>query len=1339
MSRRHPVFRFLTSILFWALIFPAILFAVGVWIWSSLEVVKDRVVMGEMGDLRDEAKYKAKLVQQELEQFQLLVEELQENQIFAQLLSPNPADFDAHLPEVKQEFEEILSDERILQFRKRNFVYRRGVDLFWENPYLECRVVDATGVTRLAYRRQAQDQDLRPDKRHPVQLNAATLKKLDCHEEFVRPEGNLSGGRNLVHITEPVFESDPDPARRRPIVWGLAAIRGTSQTRGPAKRLGYVAVKFNLAPLLEEVEASARHLIFIVDDQGKCLTSPNHPAWKAPAAVEGERISKFLGAITEKYPGQEPTHPFADNTALQTLSEIRSKTYGMGGIDKAIAIPDVERFFVVARLRSSSELEKFAVGFCQQPENVPAFENFKKVLAERGGENFAVEFASPEVAFFRYDLNRRLHHYNGLQSSAAGSPPAATATKEVVRIPVDIGLTGTRFVISASTKEQLQEIVQKELSKPPFRDASVTSPQPLDQFAAHYERVPLPSMRGERERFLGLVLAASYTEIENDISESLKGPKGGTFALFGLTCLLTGLTIFFVILPLRKLRSVTQRMGEDRQDTVDVRDDIEQLVLIGGFQEVADLATSFDGMATQLAIRDRRVRQELDQRKAIVSLAAEGIVTFDETGRIITFNRAAEIIFGYSPREIEGQPLATLFPKPSANSRLDDTARQVMKDEHFRLVDMPLLREHVDDLTQSATSTTSRSTSLKMAFRCMSLGGTKSGDLFPCELAASRLRLLDDTPLFTMVVREISEQLKSQESIRRLYGDLQHRLEEIRQLNDALEAKVKGRTAELSVANEELRRTVNELVLARDQAYAASKSMSAFLAKMSHELRTPLNAIIGFSEMLTEDAQAAGDESTVKDLHRIHTAGKYLLGLINDILDISKAQAGAIKFQNEPFQIRELVADVTSMIQPLAEKNGNSLVTDVPADIGTMLADRKRVTQVVVNLLSNACKFTNQGTVTLSIYPEISPTTDEIVIQVRDTGIGIPPDKVPELFQEFYQVDDSSTRKHEGTGLGLAIVKRFSEAMGGSVEVTSEAGKGSVFTVRLPRESRETIPGEKRSAEVPKDGGFVTAFAPDGEVHPRKMGSEDRLPVVLVIDDDERQHDLMRRQLAKSGMQVECELSGEGGLAKARELVPDVILLDVLMPGIDGWEVLHQLKNDPKTAGIPVILVSMLPDEGRGFQLGAVDYIVKPVNRERLMGVLNRYRCGQGLGSILVVEDDDAQRQMIRQMLEREGWKVDAAENGQVALARLEASTPVLILLDLLMPVMNGFELLRELEQRPEWRSIPVVVVTSYDLDEATRQRLNGNVEQVLQKGSYQREELLELICQRVGHRVAQE
>jgi signal transduction histidine kinase/CheY-like chemotaxis protein len=481
---------------------------------------------------------------------------------------------------------------------------------------------------------------------------------------------------------------------------------------------------------------------------------------------------------------------------------------------------------------------------------------------------------------------------------------------------------------------------------------------------------------------------------------------------------------------------------------------------------------------------------------------------------------------------------------------------------------------------------------------------------------------------------------------------------------------------------------------AMHEAEQANRTKSSFLANMSHELRTPMNAIIGYSEMLAEDAEDEGHDDMVPDLQKINAAGQHLLGLINDVLDLSKIESGRMDLFLETLDLRTLLDESVATLQPLVDKNANRLLTDYGEDLGNMRADATKLRQSLFNLVSNAAKFTEKGTITLTARRYSSDAMERVRLDVTDTGIGIPEDKIVRVFEEFGQADESTTRDYGGTGLGLPISRKFCQMMGGDITVTSEVGEGSTFTIDLPV--------------------TVDAMQAAQDALAEEIAEDDTPGAILVIDDDPNASDLLRRTLEADGHTVAVATSGEEGLQKARDLKPKLITLDVMMPGMDGWQVLQELKADPELASIPVVMVTIVDEQQLGYSLGAVDYLTKPVDRGALRELVRRYDPGH----ILLVEDDPDVREVLSRTLEETGQTVDEAENGKVGLEQVKARKPDLILLDLMMPVMDGFEFATELRKNPDHQDIPIIVITAKDLTDEERSSLQGAVEQIVQKGT---------------------
>jgi signal transduction histidine kinase/CheY-like chemotaxis protein len=519
--------------------------------------------------------------------------------------------------------------------------------------------------------------------------------------------------------------------------------------------------------------------------------------------------------------------------------------------------------------------------------------------------------------------------------------------------------------------------------------------------------------------------------------------------------------------------------------------------------------------------------------------------------------------------------------------------------------------------------------------------------------------------------------------------EIDTRLNEIASGDFTQRVKVSNRD-ELGALAANVNRTSEQLGDLYRQLEMASEHKSAFLASMSHELRTPLNAVIGYSEMLYETAQDEEQDEFLPDLAKIRDAGRHLLGLINDILDLSKIEAGKMDLYLEEVDLAGLVEEVRSIVEPLAAANANRLEIVCPGTLGRLYTDRTKLKQSLLNLLSNAGKFTHEGRVRL----EVRPAAGEISFLVSDTGIGMTEEQQSRLFQAFSQAELSTTRQYGGTGLGLAITKHFCELLGGRIAVESTSGRGSTFTITLPDRSHAVA--------------AAAAATPEGAEH---------AALVMVVDDDPNARDLLAATVRREGYRVIEATDGESALALAREWHPDVVTLDVLMPRMDGWAVLTALKSDPDLAEIPVIIVTVLQDRGIAVSLGAAEFLTKPVDRPRLAATIRQHVYGSGV--VLVVDDEPESRRIARRHLDRLGWEVAEAADGAGALSWLSQNPrPAMILLDLVMPGMNGFAFLAEIANHAEWRDIPIVILTAMPLGAAERELLAGWTREVIAKGA---------------------
>lgn len=558
------------------------------------------------------------------------------------------------------------------------------------------------------------------------------------------------------------------------------------------------------------------------------------------------------------------------------------------------------------------------------------------------------------------------------------------------------------------------------------------------------------------------------------------------------------------------------------------------------------------------------------------------------------------------------------------------------------------------------------------------------------------------------ITRPITELRKGAQAIAQ--GDLSYKVN----------IKTNDETEDLA---EEFNRMVTQLRTSKQGLEQVNKELedanrlkSEFLANMSHELRTPLNSIIGFAEILGDQLFGELNERQLKYVRNVHASGQHLLQLINDILDLSKIEAGRLELNLHAFPIEKTLKDTLAIMKPLADKKNISTTINVDPTLKTISADEAKFKQIMYNLLSNAIKFTHDGG---AISVEAVAKDAMAQISVADTGIGIDKGDFDRVFGQFQQLNGSESREFEGTGLGLALTKKLTELHGGKIWLASEIGKGSIFSFDLP------IAPELPSLEAatPTTGPIIpinfTSFNPaDGE-----------RPTILVIEDDPRASEILAIYLNDGGYNVVQLFDGKEAVAKAAGIKPFAITLDVMLPKKDGWTVLKELKEDQNTANIPVVMVSMVDDKELGFSLGAVDHLIKPINKKKLLSTLNH--CRETRRSkfrpfvVLVADDDENSVEFVSTVLEPEGFGILKAYNGEEAIDLAFQGLPDLIILDLMMPRVSGFDVIKELKKHPEARNIPTIILTCKELTKADRERLNGNIDKIIQKADLDKHDLL--------------
>lgn len=788
-----------------------------------------------------------------------------------------------------------------------------------------------------------------------------------------------------------------------------------------------------------------------------------------------------------------------------------------------------------------------------------------------------------------------------------------------------------------------------------------------DKFASHALRLYLDP-NDHQSRYLDIVIAGSIDEIVWEM-ESRDTHALQLFLTLAIGAMLLAFLFSRLLTrPLKRLEAATKGFGAGHFDVV---------LPLQSRDEFGVLARAFQEMIGQVREREEDVRQQEARMRAILNTAADGIMTVNEDGLIESFNQAAERIFGYSADELINQKFTKIYPEKEG-ATFYANLQSYLKTGHAKMI--------------GQTTET--------------IGRRKDGHQFPVELAMSEV-LLGNRRIFTTILRDVTERKHSEIELTKLTKLLRDVTEKTWQPEKKLspDLPLHERVKEHTAA---ARQVIQHLEEVRDKALAANRAKDTFLANMSHELRTPLTAIIGYSEYLEKQAAKNQQDNVVSDLQKIIAAGRHLTGVIDDVLDLAKIEVGEMKLHLMEFDVQEMLNDVISTTQFSAIKNENELQFVQQTDVGKMTADAKRVRQIIINLVGNACKFTTKGNVSLSVTAETVQGRDGLKFQVTDTGIGLTEEQIERIFKPFSQADSSTSRKYGGTGLGLAISRRFCTMMGGTITVNSKPDNGSTFTVWLPRiveqqeiveqPQQEMVVAENRKNTVTNNSEFKiapTTTETTGDNHSQQ-------PLILVIDDDPNICDLMQRQLGKTGFRVHTEMDPKAGLEAARSLSPDVITLDISMPKIDGWDVMTTLKKDPLTCNIPVIMVTMMDDRSRGFAMGAYDFLNKPVEWGQLVGTLESAMQPQKTSAALLIGNDSEHQKSDSHLLQEQGYSVSKISlellNGK-SEAKRPQEPPEFILFDVgetdNKSVMKNIERIKRFCQQKRWNEVSIIVVTN--------------------------------------------
>lgn len=673
-----------------------------------------------------------------------------------------------------------------------------------------------------------------------------------------------------------------------------------------------------------------------------------------------------------------------------------------------------------------------------------------------------------------------------------------------------------------------------------------------------------------------------------------------------------------------------------------------------------------------------RITETQNYLKNVLDNSADIIMTTDNDGKIVEFNRGARRILGYGKEEIIGQQAEILWVRSPER-------REVLR----------IMEKH--------GNVSNYETQLR----------TKDARVIDVNLTLSYIRNANGDVIGTVgISKDITEK-------KRLEQAVAERSMELEELNEKLEDKVIERTKEIESANRELERS--------------NKLKSQFIATMSHELRTPLNSILGFSELLTDEVFGPLSEKQKRYAVNIYNSGSHLLQLINNILDIAKIESGKMELHYEGFSVSQAVSEVQTVVKSLADKKAQHVKVTIGDNVSVVKADKIKFKQILYNLLSNAVKFTPEGgeltlsadmvsgnTLTYYGKKELEHIGSDscLRISVTDTGIGIKKDDHERIFSEFEQVDSSHARRFEGTGLGLALTKKLVELHGGEILIESEEGKGSTFTVIIPPFDVTNV--EQSLKQLPEKKW-------DKENEPLQKGRRSESPLILVAEDDRPTSEILTLHLTREGYRVAHAYSGIDVIRRIRELKPFAVILDVMLPDKDGWEILQELKTDPEIKDIPVIIASIVDNKDLGFALGASDYLVKPVDKNVLLSrirELNNSRAGT-TSNVLCIDDNTEALELLTSILEPAGYNVMTANSGKQGIEKAIAYKPGLIILDLMMPEVDGFEVVQTLKNNFSTSDIPILILTAKDLTVDDRLRLAGKIESFIQKSHFTKDDLL--------------